>query len=235
MISPCSHSPDICIGFMWEKVEIRSEHSCTVCVHPIYTVGPNSLNNPASQYKSAHPQSRQSAKLFLQSSELRLPQPLTRRRVYPPPPRVLGRRGTLAGERWVGKVPIPTRRGHTLVVRYIYVLCGPAPPLNNHLLHTHPDDAPLNTHLLKVNTQPFFLSVYGGCMFKKHRASSLTIPSTHLIYACTHPTPTLQRSSPPPHPRHSPSTPTSQHSTNIHPHTSSTPMPQRPPPFSKTP
>ncbi len=35
------------------------------------------------------PQSRQSAKLFLQSSEMGLPQPLTRRRVCPPPP-VLG-------------------------------------------------------------------------------------------------------------------------------------------------
>jgi hypothetical protein len=34
------------------------------------------------------PQSRQSAKLFLQSSEFWLPQPLTRRRVCPPrPPR----------------------------------------------------------------------------------------------------------------------------------------------------
>jgi hypothetical protein len=32
------------------------------------------------------PQSRQSAKLFLKSSELGLPQPLTRRRVCPPPP-----------------------------------------------------------------------------------------------------------------------------------------------------
>jgi hypothetical protein len=30
------------------------------------------------------PQSRQSARLFLQSSELRLPHPLTRRRVCPP-------------------------------------------------------------------------------------------------------------------------------------------------------
>jgi hypothetical protein len=59
-------------------------------------------------------QSRQSAKLFLQSSELGLPQPLTRRRVFsPPPPRFWGERGTLAGERGVGKVPIPTR-GHTL-------------------------------------------------------------------------------------------------------------------------
>jgi hypothetical protein len=52
-------------------------------------------------------QSRQSARLFLQSSELGLPQPLTRRRVYPPPPRFLG------GERGAGRVPIPTK-GHTL-------------------------------------------------------------------------------------------------------------------------
>jgi hypothetical protein len=57
-------------------------------------------------------QSRQSAKLFLQSSELGLPQPLTRSRLCPPPPRFWGR-GTLAGERGVGRVPIQTR-GHTL-------------------------------------------------------------------------------------------------------------------------
>ncbi len=49
------------------------------------------------------PQSRQSAKLFLQSSELGLPHPLSRRRLCPP---------TLCG-RGVGGVPIPTR-GHTL-------------------------------------------------------------------------------------------------------------------------
>jgi hypothetical protein len=57
-------------------------------------------------------QSRQSAKLFLLSSELGLPQPLTRRRVCPLPPRS-GGSGTLAGERGVGRVPIPTR-GQTL-------------------------------------------------------------------------------------------------------------------------
>jgi hypothetical protein len=57
-------------------------------------------------------QSRQSAKLFLQSSELGLPQPFTRRRVCPPSPGS-GGRSTLAGEREVGRVPIPTR-GHTL-------------------------------------------------------------------------------------------------------------------------
>jgi hypothetical protein len=57
-------------------------------------------------------QSRQSAKLFLKSSELGLPQPLTSRRVCPLPP-VIGGRGTLAGGTGVGRVPIPTR-GHTL-------------------------------------------------------------------------------------------------------------------------
>ncbi len=56
------------------------------------------------------PQSRQSAELFLQSSELGLPQPLTRSRVCPPGS---GGRGTLAGERGLGRVPITTR-GHTL-------------------------------------------------------------------------------------------------------------------------
>jgi hypothetical protein len=56
-------------------------------------------------------QSRQSAKLFHKSSELGLTPPLTRRRVCPPPG--FGGRGTLTGERGVGRVPIPTR-GHTL-------------------------------------------------------------------------------------------------------------------------
>ncbi len=51
----------------------------------------------------------QSAKLFLQSLELELPQPLTRRRLGPPPPWFRGGRGTLAGKREDGRVPIPTR------------------------------------------------------------------------------------------------------------------------------
>ncbi len=60
--------------------------------------------------------------IILKSSELGLPQPLTRRRVCPPP--VLGGRGTLAGERRVGRVPIPTR-GHTLWYSlYIRTLCS---------------------------------------------------------------------------------------------------------------
>jgi hypothetical protein len=63
------------------------------------------------------PQSRQSAKLFLQSSELELPQPLTRRRVCPPTPHppVLGG-GAHSLARGVGRVPIPTRRHRYTVV-----------------------------------------------------------------------------------------------------------------------
>ncbi len=56
------------------------------------------------------PQSRQSAKLFLQSLELGLPSPA---RECALPPFGSGGRGTLAAERGGGRVPIPTR-GHTL-------------------------------------------------------------------------------------------------------------------------
>ncbi len=67
------------------------------------------------------PQSRQSAKLFLQSSELGLPHPLTRRRVCPP---FGSGRGTLACGRGSGGVPIPTS-GHTLW--YSIFLCASCP------------------------------------------------------------------------------------------------------------
>jgi hypothetical protein len=74
----------------------------------------------AKSFPSFPSQSRQSAKLFRKSSELGLPQPLTRRRVCPP------LRSWWEGHiRWresgVGRVPIPTR-GHTctLVVLFIY-------------------------------------------------------------------------------------------------------------------
>jgi hypothetical protein len=64
----------------------------------------------------------QSAKLFLQSSELELPHPLSRRRVCPPPhPLVQGGKGHT---RWRERVPIPTR-GHSLWCSvYIQVLRG---------------------------------------------------------------------------------------------------------------
>jgi hypothetical protein len=67
--------------------------------------------HPCTFTSFVNPQSRQSARLFLQSSELGLPLPLTRRRVCPSPGS--GGRGTLAGERGVGRVPILTR-GYTL-------------------------------------------------------------------------------------------------------------------------
>jgi hypothetical protein len=50
------------------------------------------------------------------------PQPPTRRLVCPLPP-VSGGRGTLAGEKGVGRVPIPTRGIHCGTL-YMYVLCA---------------------------------------------------------------------------------------------------------------
>ncbi len=63
------------------------------------------------------PQSRQSAKLFLQSSELEASVPH-------PPPWFRGGGRALAGERGVGRVPIPTS-GHMVHcgTLYINVLC----------------------------------------------------------------------------------------------------------------
>jgi hypothetical protein len=49
-------------------------------------------------------------------------QPPTRKLVCPLPP-VSGGRGTLAGEKGVGRVPIPTRGIHCGTL-YMYVLCG---------------------------------------------------------------------------------------------------------------
>ncbi len=65
-------------------------------------------------------QSRQSAKLFLQSSSaLGLPHPLSRRRVCSPT-LWSGGEGTLAGGRGVGGVPISTR-GHTVHCGALYL------------------------------------------------------------------------------------------------------------------
>ncbi len=69
----------------------------------------------------ASPQSRQSAKLFLQSSELGdSPTPSPAGECASPGS---GGRGTLAGERGVVRVPIPTRDIHFGTLN-IYVLCG---------------------------------------------------------------------------------------------------------------
>jgi hypothetical protein len=103
--------------FFWDShwLEIWSNHFCP-SMRP---------NGGSVAMDSVLSQSRQSAKLFLQSSELGLPQPLTRRRVRHPPPPVLGGGapgGTLACEKGVGRFPVPTR-GQCLT-HYIYVLCA---------------------------------------------------------------------------------------------------------------
>ncbi len=66
-------------------------------------------------------QSRQSAKLFLQSSELGLPQPLTRRRVCPPPAWFRGEGYTRWRER--GWESPNSNEGTYTVVLFIYVPC----------------------------------------------------------------------------------------------------------------
>ncbi len=75
--------------------------------------------------RTAHlgrPQSRQSAKHFLQSSELVLPKPLTRGRVCPPPPVLGGGAHSLARE---GLPESQFRRGDIYCgTLYINVLCG---------------------------------------------------------------------------------------------------------------
>ncbi len=68
-------------------------------------------SSPDSDPVICRAQSRQSAKLFLQSSESGLPHPISCRGVPPFGP--VGREGTFACGRGVGGVPIPTR-GHTL-------------------------------------------------------------------------------------------------------------------------
>jgi hypothetical protein len=72
---------------------------------------------------ASHTQSRQSAKLFLKSSELGLPQPLTRRLVWPPPPVLGGGAHSLARE-GLGKSQIQRGDLHYGTL-YIYELCDP--------------------------------------------------------------------------------------------------------------
>jgi hypothetical protein len=76
---------------------------------PALAMMPSSAMTPA---KAGTPQSRQSAKFFLQSLELGLPQPLNRTRVFPFPFWFRGEGHT----RWLERgweSPNPTR-GHTL-------------------------------------------------------------------------------------------------------------------------
>ncbi len=71
-------------------------------------------------------QSRQSARIFLQSSELGTPHPLTRRRVCPPPPYFVpwGGGDTLACGRGDGEGGSNSYEETDTVVSIIYVLCG---------------------------------------------------------------------------------------------------------------
>ena len=80
---------------------------------------PNTFSNRTAFYlQNYNPQSRQSAKLFLQSSELGLPPPLARRHVCPPPPLVQGEGapGTLAGVRGGWKSPNSGEGTYTVVL-----------------------------------------------------------------------------------------------------------------------
>ncbi len=85
--------------------------------------------------------------LFLQSSELGLPQPLTHAGERAPPPFGSGMRGTLAGERGGGRVPIP-RRGHglwySLYIRTLWYCI--------YLAQLRPRQAPM-THLCEAKAR----------------------------------------------------------------------------------
>jgi hypothetical protein len=81
-----------------------------------------SPQNPRTCKATIRAQSRQSAKLFLQSSELGLPRPLPRRRVCPLPPVLGGGAYSLARE---GLGESQLRRGDIHCgTLYIYVLCA---------------------------------------------------------------------------------------------------------------
>jgi hypothetical protein len=103
--------------------------SCTSINHPYPSTYCTKVYLYIPYTRFSRPQSRQSAKLFLQSSELGLPHPFTRRRVCAPS---FGPGGgyTLACRREGGGVPIPTR-GHTLWYSIgIYCMYFVVTPLN---------------------------------------------------------------------------------------------------------
>ncbi len=90
-------------------LELSISHQlCQICLIP--RIEHTLYYNPSMEEDPA--QSRQSAKLSRQSSELGIPHPLTCRRVYTPPPPSWGEGGKLACGRGGGG-PIPTR-GQTL-------------------------------------------------------------------------------------------------------------------------
>ncbi len=113
MAFPCLSLPSLCAicinlpEFVYEwstlsKDDVNRESAVLYSTHKVRTY---------KEYHSVCP-----------SSELGLPPtPLPQANVPPPPP-VSGGRGTLAGEKGVGRVPIPTRGIHCGTL-YMYVLC----------------------------------------------------------------------------------------------------------------
>ncbi len=113
------------------------------------------------------PQSRQSAEGFLQSSELGLPQPLTRRQICPPPLWYRGE-GTLAGERGGWKCPNSDEGTYTVVLcLYVYFV--------NHTLY-YP---------------------HGGCCDYGHRRSEVDWTSSSASPSSSTGTPSSPLTSPP--------------------------------------
>ncbi len=111
------------------------------------------------------------------------PQPPRRRLVCPLPP-VSGGRGTLAVEKGVGRVPIPTRGIHCGTL-YMYVLCGTeysAPPplsrINRFTVIPLMHSPPFNV------CQPNFDN-FGNFLRRIKFALASTFPSTqHTLCAC---------------------------------------------------
>ncbi len=99
-----------------EPVLLQEFGQLFVAAHPqhVTSVHPDHKVRTNKEYHSVRP-----------SSELGLPPTPHPQLVCPLPP-VSGGRGTLAGEKGVGKVPIPTRGIHCGTL-YMYVLCDPDP------------------------------------------------------------------------------------------------------------
>ncbi len=111
-------------GMEWQ-VYVRTLLDYGVHRVPLNSLSPNLLSN-LTLLKFPHPQSRQSAKLILQSSELGLPQLLTRRRVCPSSPWFRGEGHTRWPEK--GWESPNSDEGTYCGTLYIYVLCAPTLP-----------------------------------------------------------------------------------------------------------
>ncbi len=121
------------------------------------------------------PQSRQSAVLFLQSSELGLPQPLTRGRVCPPPPRFWVERHTRWRER--GWESPNSDEGHTLLYS-LYILYGCSPQLYTTVVPLFlftPPPVP------SPSPSPLYLSIHPRARERARGRTRLLPPSTPAI------------------------------------------------------